>query len=100
MTHTPAADTNGNAVITLTVRDAGLDGIAGHADDASTSRQFTVIVNAVNDPLFFFNDTAPTEIYALSLHDALPICGISAGGGESQALTLTATSGNPGLIPN
>src|SRR6266542_552145 len=22
---------------------------------------------------FFFNDTAPTEIYALSLHDALPI---------------------------
>src|ERR1051326_6918951 len=23
---------------------------------------------------FFFNDTATTEIYALSLHDALPIC--------------------------
>ena len=22
---------------------------------------------------FFFNDTAPTEIYTLSLHDALPI---------------------------
>src|SRR5688572_31550642 len=27
--------------------------------------------------VFFFNDTAPTEIYTLSLHDALPI---SAGG--------------------
>src|SRR5690606_40232083 len=27
---------------------------------------------------FFFNDTAPTEIYTLSLHDALPI---SRGGG-------------------
>src|ERR1039457_2934185 len=32
---------------------------------------------------FFFNDTAPTEIYTLSLHDALPIycralaCGVS-----------------------
>src|SRR2546422_5019869 len=26
---------------------------------------------------FFFNDTATTEIYTLSLHDALPICGIS-----------------------
>src|SRR5206468_12655786 len=25
--------------------------------------------------LFFFNDTAPTEIYTLSLHDALPILG-------------------------
>src|SRR3712207_9550083 len=24
--------------------------------------------------VFFFNDTATTEIYTLSLHDALPIC--------------------------
>src|SRR5256884_8663492 len=28
---------------------------------------------------FFFNDTATTEIYTLSLHDALPISGGSAG---------------------
>src|SRR3712207_8772534 len=27
---------------------------------------------------FFFNDTATTEIYTLSLHDALPICAFSA----------------------
>src|SRR5687768_18290836 len=27
---------------------------------------------------FFFNDTATTEIYTLSLHDALPICFTSA----------------------
>ena len=26
---------------------------------------------------FFFNDTATTEIYTLSLHDALPISGIT-----------------------
>src|SRR2546426_7573202 len=26
---------------------------------------------------FFFNDTATTEIYTLSLHDALPICDAS-----------------------
>src|SRR2546421_13037711 len=26
---------------------------------------------------FFFNDTATTEIYTLSLHDALPICTVS-----------------------
>src|SRR5215475_15878124 len=31
---------------------------------------------------FFFNDTATTEIYTLSLHDALPICG----GGETALL--------------
>src|SRR3712207_7294406 len=28
---------------------------------------------------FFFNDTATTEIYTLSLHDALPICPGAAG---------------------
>src|SRR3712207_7167529 len=27
----------------------------------------------MNDVFFFFNDTATTEIYTLSLHDALPI---------------------------
>src|SRR2546426_3649980 len=27
-----------------------------------------------SDCFFFFNDTATTEIYTLSLHDALPIC--------------------------
>src|SRR2546429_6833762 len=28
---------------------------------------------------FFFNDTATTEIYTLSLHDALPICAETGG---------------------
>ena len=28
----------------------------------------------VGGVVFFFNDTATTEIYTLSLHDALPIC--------------------------
>src|SRR5260221_6135650 len=32
---------------------------------------------------FFFNDTATTEIYTLSLHDALPISG-RAGGGNGK----------------
>src|SRR3990167_2187054 len=31
-------------------------------------------------PLFFFNDTATTEIYTLSLHDALPISHVDWGG--------------------
>src|SRR5690349_24515140 len=29
--------------------------------------------------IFFFNDTATTEIYTLSLHDALPICTVFLG---------------------
>src|SRR2546430_15701502 len=32
--------------------------------------------------LFFFNDTATTEIYTLSLHDALPICHVLADVGQ------------------
>src|SRR2546422_4156012 len=31
---------------------------------------------------FFFNDTATTEIYTLSLHDALPISAVDAGQGR------------------
>src|SRR2546430_3751546 len=34
-------------------------------------------------PFFFFNDTATTEIYTLSLHDALPIC---RGGGKNRGI--------------
>src|SRR3712207_7915746 len=33
---------------------------------------------------FFFNDTATTEIYTLSLHDALPIFGVAARAGDED----------------
>src|SRR2546422_11602450 len=33
---------------------------------------------------FFFNDTATTEIYTLSLHDALPISGCNIGAVEDS----------------
>src|SRR2546425_7955259 len=34
---------------------------------------FVIGTGALSLPFFFFNDTATTEIYTLSLHDALPI---------------------------
>src|SRR2546430_5715079 len=40
---------------------------------------------------FFFNDTATTEIYTLSLHDALPICvgvGVGVGVGEGAGVMI------------
>src|SRR3712207_7767273 len=39
---------------------------------------------------FFFNDTATTEIYTLSLHDALPICPdrVEARADRSRQLTV------------
>src|SRR5260370_3821216 len=39
---------------------------------------------------FFFNDTATTEIYTLSLHDALPICN----GRRTQAFDRSAQEEN------
>src|SRR3989442_13307305 len=39
---------------------------------------------------FFFNDTATTEIYTLSLHDALPICDVLRGYARGLDLTLEA----------
>src|SRR6266540_429148 len=44
---------------------------------------------------FFFNDPATTEIYTLSLHDALPICDISVStqpGATQFTVTLGANS--------
>src|SRR3712207_8527692 len=35
--------------------------------------------------VFFFNDTATTEIYTLSLHDALPIYGRRRASGDGSA---------------
>src|SRR2546422_6105974 len=40
--------------------------------------------------LFFFNDTATTEIYTLSLHDALPISNCS---GEARIDGVAGTAG-------
>src|SRR2546422_4614663 len=43
--------------------------------------------------VFFFNDTATTEIYTLSLHDALPISG-SPGPGRRSPRRLPPGSGS------
>src|SRR5260363_49642 len=36
-------------------------------------KHFIALMERQLRPFFFFNDTATTEIYTLSLHDALPI---------------------------
>src|SRR5258705_4097416 len=37
------------------------------------TRVFLFLTHSLSSLIFFFNDTATTEIYTLSLHDALPI---------------------------
>jgi hypothetical protein len=53
LTFTPTANLSGSAVITVTVRDAGVDGTINNADDGFVNSSFTVTVNNVNDPPAF-----------------------------------------------
>src|SRR5215207_1797107 len=45
---------------------------------------------------FFFNDTATTEIYTLSLHDALPICARGRGAAAGRQPEWPGDGGDPG----
>src|SRR5438270_10561964 len=47
---------------------------------------------------FFFNDTATTEIYTLSLHDALPIS-TAAAGRRHQRVLLDGGQGRRAALP-
>ncbi|QDU31949.1 Hemolysin, plasmid [Anatilimnocola aggregata] len=98
LTFTPVANRSGTATITVTVRDAGLDLIAGNADDATFDRQFTVTVNSVNDAPTL-GAISPVTVDEDALQQTISLSGISAGGGETQTLSITAVSSNPSLIP-
>src|SRR3712207_7196686 len=50
--------------------------------------------------MFFFNDTATTEIYTLSLHAALPICLSQETHRFSRALSSLAANWVPGRRPS
>src|SRR3712207_8857746 len=45
----------------------------------------------LEEMFFFFNDTATTEIYTLSLHDALPI--------SSRSVGVISTPSRPASVP-
>src|SRR5258708_35246931 len=48
---------------------------------------------------FFFNDTATTEIYTLSLHDALPICTKERYCGKLSCFRMPAFTYGPDRTP-
>ena len=93
ITFAPVTYGSGTATITVTVNDGG-------ASNNIVSRSFSVAVNPVNqpptlDPLtnVTLNENASAQTVNLT--------GISSGAAnEFQTLTVTATSSNPGLIPN
>src|SRR5437868_1363720 len=67
---------------------------------ASVVDILNVLLDGVYLFFFFFNDTATTEIYTLSLHDALPIYGgWTAAWPHWSSPTLEATGGNDSSSP-
>jgi predicted outer membrane repeat protein len=92
----PVADANGTATITVMVTD---NGGTENGGVNNTTRTFTVTVNAVNDAptLDPITDVTVDEDAEAQTVD---LSGISAGGGETQALTITATSDNTSVVPD
>ncbi len=96
-----AANQFGQAVITVTVTDGGLDNDLNTSDGNGTlQRSFTVTVNPLNDPPTL--DPLPA-LYVLDKNNvtqSIQLTGITAGGGESQPLRVTASTNNAQWIQN
>mgnify|MGYP003671041916 CR=1 FL=1 len=86
----PAANMSGVAIISLTVSDG----------TTTTSSGFELTVNAVNDAPTLNNIPNPAPISEDSGQRTMNLSGISAGGGETQTISVVATSNNPALIPS
>jgi hypothetical protein len=92
LTFQPAANLNGSATITITVRDAGLDGMLNTLDDGVFASPFTVTVNAINDAPSFVSggDVVATNFFPQTR--AAWVTSYSAGPNEAaQAVTFNVT---------
>src|SRR2546430_2953365 len=69
-----------------------MDPLRGYVSVILYFHFFLILRHPSSSFFFFFNDTATTEIYTLSLHDALPICRLDRLDGAQVAL-----ANHPGL---
>ena len=101
LSYTPLANVSGSAIVTVTVTDGGLDNNLGTpGDNGTVSRTFTVVVSGDNDPPTLDAIPDPAAILEDAGAQTVNLGGITAGGGETQVLTVTAISNNVALIPN
>lgn len=97
LTFTPATNANGSATVTIIAQDNG--GTANGGVNRATN-SFTVVVTPVNDAPTLAAIPNPAPILKNAGLQTIPLSGISAGGGETQMLSVTVTSDNPSLIPD
>ncbi len=95
---TPAANFSGGASFGYTIEDNGTTSGTNDFKTASATVTFTITeVNAPPTLDAINNSPAISEDAGLQ---TISLSGISAGGGETQTLIVTASSGNVSLIPN
>ena len=97
LTYTSAPNATGTAVVTVTVTDSG--GTANGGVN-SVSQTFTITVLPVNQPPTLNVIPNPAAIFENSSTQNILLGGITAGPGQSETVTVSASSNNPGLIPN
>src|SRR5439155_125129 len=97
----PAPDQFGKTIISVTVTDTGLDGIAGNGDDGSTTTSFELVVQPVNDaPLVDQHvDVTVSEDFITT---DVTITGIAAGppNESDQKISVVAISDHPEIVGN
>ncbi|HJU40212.1 MAG TPA: tandem-95 repeat protein, partial [Tahibacter sp.] len=90
VTYTPAANYAGSDAFTYTVSAGG----------TTETGQVSIDVGAVNDAPTLNAIADPAPIPPNAITQTVPLSGIGAGPGENQALTVTAVSSQPSVIPH
>src|SRR5262249_19992284 len=91
LTHTPAPDAHGAAVVTGRLRDGG--GTDRGGQDTSAAQTFTITVNPVNDAPVPVNDSATTDEDTSATIDVLANDRTGPGNESGQALAVTRLNG-------
>ena len=97
LSFTPVTNASGTAMITVTVMDNG--GVTNGGVNI-IQQTFFVTVAAVNQPPTLAMISNPAPILENAGQQTVSVSGISDGDNGTQTLTVTASSSNPGLIPN
>jgi parallel beta-helix repeat protein len=89
-----ASDLFGMATLTVYATNSGT------GNNTSSPQTTTLSVIAINDPPTLDPIANPAPVPNGAGQQQVPLSGISAGLDESQLLTITAVSDNPGVVPN
>ncbi|MGN6556145.1 MAG: tandem-95 repeat protein [Verrucomicrobiota bacterium] len=93
LSFTPVANAFGSATITVSVND-------GAGSNNIVTKTFSVTVNGVND-VPTLNALSNLSIAQNAGQQTVSLLGVTSGAAnETQSLSVTASSSNPGLIPN